>query len=84
MDENEKNEKKSEGVKMVKLGDFLSQADINKAQKLYPDVKAICADVIKPQLEEINRKLGQENDPMYLAYAIIYAFESMGAREVES
>lgn len=66
-------------VKMVRLGDFLSQGDINKARKLYPNVSAIAQEVIEPQIEEINRKLGQENDAMYLAYAVIYAFDT-GAR----
>lgn len=66
-----------EGVKRVTLGQFLSQANINRAQKLYPDVKAIAREIIEPQIAEINRKLGQENDPMYLAYAIVYVFEQM-------
>jgi len=64
-------------VKTAKLGDFLSGADIHKAQRLYPDVNAICRDVIEPQIEEINRKLGQPNDPRYLSYMLIYAFERM-------
>lgn len=64
-------------LRTVKLGDFLSQRDLDKAKRLYPDAKAICREVIEPQISAINMKLGQENDPMYLAYAVVFALEAM-------
>lgn len=35
--------------------------------------KQIHDEVIKPNISTINKLLGQENDPMYLAYAVEYA-----------
>jgi hypothetical protein len=32
----------------------------------------VCEQIICPNLERINRTLGQENDPMHLAYAVEY------------
>jgi hypothetical protein len=66
-------------VKMVTLGDFLSPSDIRKASQLN-DVKEIHDQIIAPQLSDINAKLGQENDPMYLAYMVVYAIEQAGRR----
>lgn len=74
----------------IKIGDFMTTAMMHKAKKLI-DVTAdsskwaelIDTHVIVPNLSEINRKLGQDNDPRYLAYAVVYAFtvtkESHGA-----
>lgn len=61
-------------VRMVTIGEFLSPDQIRKCTRLN-DVKKICEEVIKPNLEEINQKLGQENDPMYLAYMVMFAME---------
>ena len=58
--------------KMVTIGDFLTWAQVRKCEKL-KTVKAICKEVIVPNIETINRKLGQKNDPMYLAYMVEFA-----------
>ncbi len=34
-------------------------------------------EVIRPNLEEINAKLGQENDPAYLAYMLEYVLSTI-------
>lgn len=62
----------------ITLGDFLTDAQIQKAVDLYPDTKAIREQVIEPNMATINRKLGQENDAAYLSYAVQYAI-SQGA-----
>ena len=61
-----------ESMKTVTLPDFLTEQQIQKATELYPNREAIREQVIRPNMTEINRKLGQENDPDYLAYAVVY------------
>jgi len=61
----------------VSLPDFLSEQQLNQAM-LCRSAKEIKEKVTEPNLEEINRKLGQENDPMYLAYACEAVFRRAG------
>jgi hypothetical protein len=71
-------------MKTVKLGDFLTDAQIEQCRALYPDRARIRDEVIQPNMEAINLKLGQENDADYLAYAIVYTIDRGGvALEVE-
>jgi hypothetical protein len=35
----------------------------------------ILSQVIEPNMADINRKLGQENDPRYLTYAVLYVLQ---------
>jgi hypothetical protein len=59
-------------MRRVQLKEFLTNEQIELAMRLRK-ADAICEEIIKPNLLEINRKLGQENHPMYLAYACEYA-----------
>lgn len=64
-------------TKMMRITDFLSQRQIVEAARLLEAHKTqaareICEKIIRPNLKSINKKLGQENDPMYLAYAVEY------------
>jgi hypothetical protein len=68
-------------MKSVTLPDFLTEDQIEAAITLYEKLKNTgrfaneCAkQIIEPNIAEINRKLGQDNDPRYLAYACEYAF----------
>ena len=63
--------------KTVTLHDFLTVDQIEKAIELGA-AKAICDEIIEPNINEINQKLGQENDPMYLAYMTEYAVKQVG------
>ena len=61
------------------IGDILTPAEIKKVRALY-DKKGIagfanecCDKIIKPNIERINKKIGQECDPKFLAYAVEYA-----------
>jgi hypothetical protein len=72
-------------AKSMSLPDFLTPAQIDSAQALYKKYKntgrfaAECAkQIMEPNMKEINRKLGQENDPRYLAYACEFVFGQMG------
>ena len=66
--------------KDVKIADFLTKAEIEKAKSLYIKHKphllcSILVDkIIGPNLQRINESLGQENDPRFLAYAVEYTF----------
>lgn len=66
-------------TRMVSLGSFLTTVQIRQCEKL-KTAKRICEEVIKPNLAAINRKLGQENDAMYLAYMVEYALTVAGKR----
>ena len=57
--------------KYIRVSDFLTVAQMTRASKL-KYAKKICEDIIKPNIKEINEKIGQENDPLYLAYMVEY------------
>jgi hypothetical protein len=64
-------------AKSVTIRDFLTDDQITSAIKIYEgdldNFHKRCLDeVIKPNMEEINRKLAQINSPEYLAYVILY------------
>lgn len=70
--------------KSITLPDFLTDTQIEAAQALYKKFKNTgrfateCAkQIIEPNMAEINRKLGQENDAKYLAYACEFVFNQM-------
>lgn len=65
--------------------DFLTDAEIKKAIKLYRIANGSfhqrCMDeIIKPVITRINKALGQENDPGYLAYAVEYLCMKAGIK----
>ena len=69
-------------MKTMTLPDFLTAAQIEHAQRIYRKlnmdaVKVIREEVIEPNMAEINRKLGQENDASYLAYAVVYVLSQV-------
>ena len=67
-------------MKYVSLPDFLTKEQIQQALDIWTDTqsaKEIAAKVIQPNLTEINRKLGQENDALYLSYACTYVFQQI-------
>ena len=64
-------------MKTMTLPQFLTEAQIAHAVKLYEAhgmdaVGKIRSEVIEPNMDAINEKLGQENDATYLAYAIVH------------
>jgi hypothetical protein len=59
-------------MKQATLKDFLTEREIRHAMQL-KNARDICEQIIKPAIARINRSLGQENDPMYIAYAVEYA-----------
>ena len=69
----------------VTINDFLTEKQIEQAIELYKTAQpgtfaTRCAEtIIQPNIKEINRKLGQENDPKYLAYAVEYVLSQATA-----
>jgi len=70
----------------ITLPDFLTEDQIRTASLIYDLHKRsgrvageIAKRVIEPNLAEINRKLGQENDAHYLAYCCEYVFSKLEA-----
>lgn len=68
-------------MKTATIADFLTHEEIKKATKLYQEVggtptfaKTCRDEIILPVITRINKQLGQENDPLYLAYAVEYSF----------
>jgi len=59
-------------MKHATLKDFLTDHEIRRAMELQ-NARAICEEIIKPSILRINKDLGQENDPLYIAYAVEYA-----------
>ena len=62
---------------MIAVGDFLTQDQAKEACRLWAlhgsgkaFVDAVTDTIIAPNLDEINRKLGQENNARFLAYAV--------------
>jgi hypothetical protein len=65
-------------MRSISLGDFLTDEELLRISMIM-DRKRIRDEIIKPNIDRINKALGQENDPDYLAYAVEY---SMVARRV--
>lgn len=63
--------------KTVSVGDFLTEDQAKRAVVLWAlhgsgkaFVDAMVGEIIEPNLAEINKKLGQENNARFLAYAV--------------
>jgi hypothetical protein len=65
-------------VRHITLGQMLTDEELLLAVRLN-DRQKIRDQIIKPNIERINKSLGQENDPDYLAYAVSY---SLSARRI--
>jgi hypothetical protein len=69
-------------TRSVRITDFLTQEEIVRAMRLYNKASpgtfaSRCAEeIIAPVIDRINQKLGQENDPRYLGYAVEHVFNA--------
>lgn len=71
-------------AKQMALPDFLTEAQIEQARAIYKEHDGtgrvailIEEKVIRPNMKEINRKLGQENNSRYLAYCCEHVFNEV-------
>lgn len=72
-------------MKTATLPEFLTEEQIADAVRLHEAhcidaTTQILARVIAPNLDEINAKLGQANDPCYLAYAVMHVLSQIRGR----
>lgn len=65
----------------IRITDMLTDEQVQQCIALYPNRERIRDEVVKPNMAEIDRKLGQENDPDYLSYAIMYVLGEAQRRE---
>lgn len=63
----------------ISLRDFMTDLQIGKAFHIYVEAadqaeaqRRIRDEIIAPNMAEIDRRLGQENDADYLSYAVVY------------
>ena len=62
----------------MSLNDFLTKREIQSAMALYATAEpgtfaTLCEEqIIRPVIERIDKRLGQANDPRFLAYAVEY------------
>jgi len=68
-------------MREITIADILTDSEIDRARELYAEFKdtgtfasRVVDELIQPNIERINKKLGQENDPKYLAYCVEYFF----------
>ena len=74
-------------MKTVQLSQILTNVEFNRARILYKQLKdtgtfasTLTEEIIAPNIERINKALGQENDPKFLAYAVEYVLSQGGAK----
>jgi hypothetical protein len=74
-------------MRQATLSDILyTPAQFDEAVQLYNTVqshqfaKILARRVIQPHLREIEKRVGQQCDPTYLAYAVLYAFTKQGRK----
>jgi len=54
---------------IIELEDFLTKEEISLAFSL-ENAAAIEEKITRPQIKRINETIGQENDPLYMAYLV--------------
>lgn len=72
-------------MKQVALTDFLTRKELCQITELSVSIDPMSAEFIdlvekkfiQPNMERINRSLGQENDSRYLSYAVAFVFSKM-------
>jgi hypothetical protein len=62
-------------MRYVRAPEFLTEDEIQLAARMWVEDKQhyanrVCEKIIRPNIARINRSLGQENDPWYLAHAL--------------
>jgi hypothetical protein len=66
-------------MKTITIGEFLTDQEIEQVSRLYRTAqpgtfnRLLTEQIIQPNIERINKALGQENDARYLAYVVEFA-----------
>jgi hypothetical protein len=70
-------------MKKFSLSDILTDPEIETCLRMYRDNRSTfherCLnEIVRPNMERINKALGQENDARYITYAIEYVIGQAG------
>lgn len=65
-------------MKTITLHDFLSDEEISRCIRLRSR-KRVLDEILRPNMERINTRLGQENDATYLSYCVEYVMNKAGS-----
>ena len=57
----------------MKISDFLTKTQVNQAIKIGANHKRLLNEIVLPNVAQINKRLGQENNPGFIAYVLEYA-----------
>jgi hypothetical protein len=75
-------------MRHVSITQFLTLAEIEQAAALYKAhartgkfAATVDAEIITPNIERINKALGQENNPRYLAYAVEFVLSQLETKQ---
>lgn len=75
--------------KTVTLDQFLTSKELKEAERLFKKaesasafVNSVDAQIIRPVIERINKDLGQENEPRFLAYMVLYVFNRIVGKKL--
>lgn len=71
-------------MKFITIDQFLTRDEIERAFRLYRSLKGtgkfastVDEEIIAPNMERINKALGQKNDSRYLAYVVEFAMDKV-------
>jgi hypothetical protein len=73
-------------MKKIGISDFLEVEEVVEAIRLFRDssdstfAEKCDAQIIAPQIERINAKLGQEHHPRFLAYVVQHTFIKLNVK----
>jgi hypothetical protein len=71
-------------LNVFRMEKIFTAEQLQKITELFSDedaVRRIHAEVILPNLDQINERTGQQNDPMYIAYACVYVMSGIFAED---
>lgn len=69
----------------ITLDEFLEMEEINRAWEIWINDRAnfhrrVRDEIITPNMDRINKALGQDNSSDYLAYAVEFVFGQIGGK----
>lgn len=69
-------------MKTINLAEYFTEDELILAVKL-KTAKPICEQIVKPVINRLNKDIGQENDPLYISYALEYAISTISITDIE-
>jgi hypothetical protein len=68
--------------KRITFDSLLTNSELTKAERIYKHdrdhfIDRTAREIIEPVIDRINFQLNQENDPMFIAYGLMYAIRNI-------